>query len=522
MMVRKREGLRGMGKKILRGMAAIQLTFLAIMITLGGVGFYLDQTDEYIKRAEESAANMSHYLEGGFQVDSQSFIEFQEYFMKHRDEIKIPYEGFDMDWHADEKKYEKLLRERYPGMRPGIDIAYTRMDKETREAHAIYRFKYWLHMFWQATETIGAKYVYYIVPSEEPYHMIYVFDVDYSDPKIVGEEEVLLLGDEVPHRLDEHEKMWKAWMTGEAPGGYDVYDNEYGHTYAYYYPVYVDGKKMGVIGIEMDVDKMRETVIRCLIENGIMVLIASLFVLVVSLWIINYCYVSRIEAIEKHVKEYANKGKVKTADMIEKEGSQNGVFDDEITFLAKQTAAMIRMLEGRMDSLSRAERNLLKTRNLARTDALTGILNKTAYDEAINFIESRGDGYAIAVIDVNNLKKINDTYGHERGDIYIKEMVKIALHLFGESHIYRVGGDEFAVILEGEALWDINGLERKFNDLVKISCEDNSRQPWERVSAAIGIAMYDEKEDESAADVFARADKIMYDKKREMKRKNWQ
>jgi diguanylate cyclase (GGDEF)-like protein len=505
---------------MLCGIAVIQLVFVVIIMVLGGVGSYIDQMNEYERKSEEAAARMSCYLEGGFQADGQSFIEFQEYFMDHKEKIKIPYDESYMDWRSDEKKYEDLLKKKYPGLRPGIDIAYKRMDDETREAHAIYRFKYWLHMFWQASETSDAKYIYYMVPSEKPYHMIYVFDMDYNDPEIVEDEKMLLLGDDVVFNPDEHDKIWKAWVTGELPAGHDVYDNEYGNTYAYYYPVYVDGKKMGIIGTEIDIDEMKRTIIKSLVGNGVTMLITLLIVSAISLWIINYFYISRIKSIEEHVKEYTDKGKVKTADMIEKEGSRNGVFDDEISFLAKQTAEMIRMLEGRMNSLSRAERNLSKTRSLARTDALTGILNKTAYDEAIKLVESRGDVYGIAVIDLNNLKRINDTYGHERGDIYIKGLVNIVLPLFGESHIYRVGGDEFAVILEEEALWDISGLEKKFDDLIKISGEDVSRQPWERVSAAIGIAMYDERTDESAADVFARADKAMYDKKREMKRKN--
>ena len=79
--------------------------------------------------------------------------------------------------------------------------------------------------------------------------------------------------------------------------------------------------------------------------------------------------------------------------------------------------------------------------------------------------------------------------------------------------MFRIGGDEFVVILENEDYEQVEKLVAEFNRLQK----REKKEPWKRVSAAIGYALYDETKDESVEDAFSRADKAMYTRKREMK-----
>ncbi|MDO5703278.1 MAG: GGDEF domain-containing protein, partial [Lachnospiraceae bacterium] len=152
---------------------------------------------------------------------------------------------------------------------------------------------------------------------------------------------------------------------------------------------------------------------------------------------------------------------------------------------------------------------------LAHKDALTGVWSKLAYerkvDELTDDLRSGQGTFGIAVVDMNNLKKLNDTYGHEKGDIAIKKMCSIICDVFGHSQVYRYGGDEFVVILKNRDIENADALVKEFN----IRSEATTGRPWEKVSAAIGYAVYDG--DDTVNDVFRRADSNMYERKKEMK-----
>jgi len=158
---------------------------------------------------------------------------------------------------------------------------------------------------------------------------------------------------------------------------------------------------------------------------------------------------------------------------------------------------------------------------LAHTDSLTGVRNKTAYVGMTNKLDLKiGDGdaeFCMVMVDVNYLKKVNDTYGHERGNEYLMNACKLICSVFGDEHVYRIGGDEFVVVVEGPKV----SLCRYFVSQIRTEMERKQQntmlEPWERISAALGLAVYDPTIDKSADDVFKRADKLMYENKIAMK-----
>ena len=157
---------------------------------------------------------------------------------------------------------------------------------------------------------------------------------------------------------------------------------------------------------------------------------------------------------------------------------------------------------------------------LAKKDALTGVRNKTAYDSEARRLDSQiAEGkkdFGIAMIDLNFLKRINDNYGHQQGNQAIKNLCRVICDVFKHSPVFRVGGDEFVVILENSDLQNIQSLEEEFNSRLEAFSKDESLEPWENVSAAIGYAHY-EANDSSVADVFRRAGIKMYERKSQMK-----
>jgi len=91
--------------------------------------------------------------------------------------------------------------------------------------------------------------------------------------------------------------------------------------------------------------------------------------------------------------------------------------------------------------------------SLAHMDGLTGLANRRAFDEdlaAIREEANQATSLGMVIFDVNNLKMVNDTQGHSAGDSLLQDVAKTLQTLFGsEGTVYRIGGDEFAMICQG-------------------------------------------------------------------------
>lgn len=158
---------------------------------------------------------------------------------------------------------------------------------------------------------------------------------------------------------------------------------------------------------------------------------------------------------------------------------------------------------------------------LAYQDALTHVKNKAWYDKTelrVNEDISKGIArFGIIMIDLNNLKKVNDNYGHEHGNDYISGACHQICITYDHSPVFRIGGDEFIVLLENKDYDNRDVLFDEMRAAFKAFAEDDSRQPWERYSAAIGMAIYDQEKDSCMNDVFKRADELMYKDKMDSK-----
>ncbi len=155
---------------------------------------------------------------------------------------------------------------------------------------------------------------------------------------------------------------------------------------------------------------------------------------------------------------------------------------------------------------------------LAYRDPLTGVKNKTAYLEAERQMEERmrtgRPEFAVVVMDINGLKEVNDTCGHDFGDILIIDACKLICRTFKRSPVYRIGGDEFVVILENG---DLEHYAELLEAFTRGMAECSSSRPGETLSIARGIAIYDSATDLVFANVFKRADDAMYQNKAVMK-----
>lgn len=179
--------------------------------------------------------------------------------------------------------------------------------------------------------------------------------------------------------------------------------------------------------------------------------------------------------------------------------------DDEVGTLARSLSETAKELKIRINYIN----------NLAFYDKLTGIKNSTAYLQEVAFLKNdilqKKADFSVFVIDVNGLKFVNDNYGHEIGNELIIKVTQMMEDVFGTDKVYRIGGDEFAVILSNAAEEVCENYRKRFTEMV----EHQKGKIW--ASASLGYAIYNPKKDSTYESVFNRADEDMYENKVRMK-----
>ena len=202
---------------------------------------------------------------------------------------------------------------------------------------------------------------------------------------------------------------------------------------------------------------------------------------------------------------------------------------DELTELAiamKNVESAVRdriiQLTKANEALRVAQKQTQKMTVLANRDSLTGVKSKTAYDTFVTFeneLIAKGEAptFGLVMIDLNYLKDTNDIHGHDAGDAALIKLASTICLVFKHSPVYRVGGDEFVVILRNEDFINHEALIEEFKNRIDLIRHNESLAIYERISAAIGYSEFNKGKDKYVDDVFKRADKAMYDHKKKMK-----
>ncbi len=160
--------------------------------------------------------------------------------------------------------------------------------------------------------------------------------------------------------------------------------------------------------------------------------------------------------------------------------------------------------------------------DLMRRDPLTNVNNRMAYEDKEKYLQAqinseKAPDFAIAMFDINNLKLINDSSGHDAGDQYLLRACRLICNVFKHSPIYRIGGDEFLAILTGDDYVDQAELKEDLNRLMS-PYSNKLPLPTDYVSIACGISSFRRGKDLSVQDVVKRADERMYENKAAMKK----
>lgn len=169
-----------------------------------------------------------------------------------------------------------------------------------------------------------------------------------------------------------------------------------------------------------------------------------------------------------------------------------------------------------VDERVESSRQLDAAKTVAYKDSLTNVRNINAYTEFKENVDKdikRGviTEFAVVVFDLNDLKQVNDTRGHEAGDKYIQDGCRLICHVFRHSPVFRIGGDEFVSFLMNADYMNRANLIVIFNKHIDRNLERGG------VIVSSGISDFDAASDSGYDEVFSRADELMYSRKKELK-----
>ena len=366
-------------------------------------------------------------------------------------------------------------------------------------------------------DNVDLHFIYIIVPlSTEP--------VDNIKNVIAGasKEEYETIPDEIvqlnsltgdSYSSETAKEYLEAYLSGEL--SYFKEKSEWGFDYTGLLPLKSsDGKLVAALCVDIDINEISLTIAGNAVYTVIIICLSG-FVLIALFYIWTARNVTRpLEQLEGCVSEYASSCKVRKDPKLLKLTVPDGMPKNEVGSLADAVLKMSDAMQFYVSSIVYTENQLAKMAAIVSKDALTGVKNKTAYTAyAIDLQRDLGAGmndFAILVADLNGQKQVNLAYGNDIGDLYIRSCCSLICNIFTHSPVFRVGDDEFVVILKGIDYNHREELVSKLKTESKRLSANGSLKPWERCSIAVGCADCGDSPDRTVEDVFTDADRAMY------------
>ncbi len=368
-------------------------------------------------------------------------------------------------------------------------------------------------------------YLYAILPlnTEETGNVMSVFSAERYYDRYIDTEGNLYLGWISEDEFDlETVSLFFEVMNGDDNITYFEEETEWGIDYTGAVPIRdSDGNAVAVLAIDIDMTFLKTQILQHTFVNVLVITLAGFaFIILFLLWS-RKNITKPIEALEQSAENFVDHSQgQRDVKALHFEAPEIHT-DNEVEALSEAVVKMTEYMREYVTDVVSAEKKAANMQELANRDALTGIRNKTAYDHEMKRMEAllrEGETkIGLAMVDLNYLKKLNDTYGHEKGNLAIQKLCRMVCVTFDHSPVFRIGGDEFVIILRGSNYDDYDQLNERLQNEMKAMQADETLQPWEKVSASIGAAFYDPAQDDGLDSVFRRADHAMYENKLAMK-----
>ena len=268
-------------------------------------------------------------------------------------------------------------------------------------------------------------------------HQVFIVDPDIDTPAKYGSEVV-------------HTPSQKIAWAGQAKVDDNTYTDEWGTYYTAWSPVKdSEDRVVGLVGVDFEASQIRKE-----LANSMIVVVSSTLILL-ALCIVSFSlYSSRVRKrstqlgneindLSNDLKTMFNEIEGIEKDSTPEEPEEESTGQDFMKYVDTKTITMTQRLRKHMAYMKQQ----------ANIDFMTKTGNTRAYFAEKNKLqESINDGtadFAVVIFDINGLKKYNDNLGHERGDMLITAAADALKKTFANFKIYRIGGDEFAVIIPG-------------------------------------------------------------------------
>ena len=436
------------------------------------------------------------------------------------------------------RRYEALNVEKHVKMAEGITqlmvdrFEADRMDYYIENNYSSDEYMELLRYYYTLKDSyLDVRYMYvYKLFKDDSDGMIkgvVVLDLDEEYTEDVPQDSVDLIGDvspTAPEFASDFEKMTVekqcTWHIVES-------DETEGKLITFVRPI-LDGKGNYVCSacVDFSIDQLYAKGIDFVIELLVVITIIVIGVIVIINIILSVILFNPLSRMTKCIESFKFDSDQDRFDNVNKMEALNIHVKNEIDELYNALVLSMKDSAYYMTSLNLAKTEIREISETAYKDALTGVGSKRAYDNEMHKLQAdlgrnQKIKFSIVMIDINNLKYVNDSFGHEHGDEYIKGCCNIICKVYKKSPVFRIGGDEFVVILRGDDYVNRMDCFDSLEDLFDESGNNTSAEEYCRYSASFGMADYDPSTDKNVDDVFKRADKLMYDFKKEFKKAHW-
>ena len=431
-------------------------------------------------------------------------------------------------------RVEKRMKTEYRRMADGVTnlmiqaLDNDKMDQYIEENYSSEEYVNIIKQYYQLKDNYPDVYYMYVyrfykdgdVPSGT---IIFDLDEKYPDTPESLQENIDLVGttyvvlEPFASRIDE--------MIGSPEPIFETaYSDEDGYLLSFAKPIFDEnGNYVASACVDFSMQELHSQNINFIIILSSILVVVSIILLVISVIGIKHMVTTPLLTISQTVSGFkyendsdrtSNLEDLKNLSITQK--NEIGVLYDALVAAEKDSAFYLTSYRKAEDELHVKDERINKLGILALRDDMTNVGNKAAFSHQISIIRD-DDEYGIVLMDANNLKMVNDVYGHAAGDEYIKGCCKILCDVFECSPVFRIGGDEFAVILKGRDYEKRHELLAKVKETFKKIREDETLDPTKRFSGSVGMA--DSTTCKTTRETIKTADENMYEDKKLFKEK---
>jgi len=324
-------------KKLITQYAVLISVFVVTTIAISAIVTYFAQMNQYKEICQDRIKEVGDHLVGQIMEDPGDFADYQRFYEKHYQDIRIPCDFTECVSARDE--FFSEFRKEYPDKTFRVNVQKDEMSERLQTLYYTYRHEYWILAFEQARKSYSLPYTYYLVPDDETHYTMYMIDGERTEDK--EHPGYLYMGDSYFEEPSEHTLLWNTYHNGIRYDEVYEWDNDWGNTYSCYTPLVIDGQCLGLVVTEINVSDVNSMIL----QNTALLILQLSFLLVFLtaflLYFINKKHISRIDHLSDQINNFSSTRAYDTVEAI----SEYPYGDDEIKMLADNTADMIRELQ---------------------------------------------------------------------------------------------------------------------------------------------------------------------------------